>query len=91
MISNNSSEFKKEIKKRQKIVKKVLNIDLKSLILTIPVPNNEMALKLQEALMVKRGYLVGAIRQPTVSKPILRIIPRVGSSKKALKSLLNHF
>ncbi|NOZ90873.1 MAG: pyridoxal phosphate-dependent aminotransferase family protein [Epsilonproteobacteria bacterium] len=91
MISNNSSEFKKEIQKRQKIVKKVLDIDLKSLILTIPVPNNEMALKLQEALMVKRGYLVGAIRQPTVSKPILRIIPRVGSSKKALKSLLNHF
>jgi len=90
-VSNESQKFKKEIKKRQKIVKKILDIDLKSLILPIPVPTNEMALKLQEALMVKRGYLVGAIRQPTVSKPILRIIPRVGSSKKALKSLLNHF
>lgn len=90
-VSNQSDKFKKEIIKRQKIVKKSLDIDLKSLILPIPVPTNEMALKLQEALMVKKGYLVGAIRQPTVSKPILRIIPRLGSSKKALKSLLNHF
>jgi 8-amino-7-oxononanoate synthase len=90
-VSNENQKFKEEIKKRQKIVKKILDIDLKSLILTIPVPSNEMALKLQEALMIKRGYLVGAIRQPTVNKPILRIIPRVGVSKKALKSLLNHF
>jgi len=91
MISNNSKKLKQKIKERQKIVKKVLDIELKSLILPIPVPNNEMAIKLQKALMVKRGFLVGAIRQPTVSKPILRIIPRIGSSKKALKSLLNHF
>jgi len=34
---------------------------------------------------------IGAIRQPTVEKPILRVIPRIGSSKKLLKSLLNHF
>jgi len=91
MISNKSKEIKKEIKKRQKIVKKILDIELKSLILPIPVPSNEMATKLQKALMVKRGFLVGAIRQPTISKPILRIIPRVQTSKKALKSLLNHF
>jgi 8-amino-7-oxononanoate synthase len=91
MISNNSQEIKKEIKKRQKIVKKILDIELESLILPISVPSNEMAIKLQKALMVKKGFLVGAIRQPTVSKPILRIIPRVQTSKKALKSLLNHF
>jgi len=90
-VSNESNKFKKEIIKRQEIVKKLLDIDLISLILPIPVPTNEMALKLQEALMVKKGYLVGAIRQPTVSKPILRIIPRLGVSKKRLKSLLNHF
>jgi len=90
-VSNESNKFKKEIIKRQKIVKKILDIDLKSLILPIPVPTNEMASKLQEALMVKKGYIVGAIRQPTVSKPILRIIPRLGSPKKRLKSLLNHF
>jgi len=90
-VSNESNKFKREIIKRQEIVKKSLDIDLNSLILPISIPTNEMTLKLQEALMLKKGYLVGAIRQPTVSKPILRIIPRLGSSKKALKSLLNHF
>ena len=90
-VSNNSEKYYKKIKQRQKIVKKILDIELNSLILPIPVPTNDIALKLQEALMVKENFLVGAIRQPTVSKPILRIIPRLGSSKKRLKSLLNHF
>jgi len=90
-VANNSEKYYKKIKQRQKIVKKILGIELNSLILPITVPTNEMALKLQEAFMVKQNFLVGAIRQPTVSKPILRIIPRLGSPKKRLKSLLNHF
>ena len=90
-VANNSKKYYKKIKQRQKIVKKILDIELKSLILPILVPTNEIALKVQEALMVKQNFLVGAIRQPTVSKPILRVIPRLGSSKRALKSLLNHF
>jgi len=90
-VANNSKKYYKKIKQRQKIVKKILDIELNSLILPIEVPTNEMALKLQEAFMVKQNFLVGAIRQPTVSKPILRIIPRLGTSKKRLKSLLNHF
>jgi len=90
-VANNSKKYYKKIKQRQEIVKKILGIELNSLILPIEVPTNEMALKLQEAFMVKQNFLVGAIRQPTVSKPILRIIPRLGSPKKRLKSLLNHF
>ncbi len=89
-VANNISKYKNKILERQKIIKEILGIELESLILPIPVPNNEMTKRLQEALIVK-GYLVGAIRQPTVEKPILRIIPRLGSSKKSLKSLLNHF
>jgi len=89
-VSNNPKKYRKKIKERQKIVKDTIGVDLKSLILPIRVPSNEKALKLQEALMV-HGFLVGAIRQPTVKSPILRIIPRLGISKKALKSLLNHF
>ena len=58
-----------------------------SLILPVPVASNPEALHLQEQLM-EEGYLVGAIRQPTVAKPILRIIPRLGASKKALKAML---
>jgi 8-amino-7-oxononanoate synthase len=37
---------------------------------------------------MKKGFLVGAIRQPTVERPILRIIPRLGPSKKELRRLL---
>ena len=89
-ILNNSKKYRKKIEDRQKIVKDILGIDLKSLILPIRVPTNQKALKLQEALRV-HGFVVGAIRQPTVKNPILRIIPRLGNSKKLLKSLLNHF
>ncbi len=89
-VANNSKKYSKKIKERQKIVKDIMGVELKSLIFPLKVSSNEQTLKLQKALMVY-GYLVGAIRQPTVTEPILRIIPRLGSSKKALKSLLNHF
>ncbi len=89
-IANKPSPFKKKIEKRQKIIKEVTGVEIPALILAIPVPDNAMTQRLRDALIVK-GYLVGAIRQPTVEKPILRIIPRLGSSTKALKSLLNHF
>jgi 8-amino-7-oxononanoate synthase len=89
-VANSSKKYFKKIKERQNIIKESSGVDLKSLIFALPVPDNAQTLRLQEALMTK-GFLVGAIRQPTVKKPILRIIPRLGSSKKALKSLLNHF
>jgi len=89
-VSNNPKKYIKKIKERQKIVKDILGVELESLILPLRVPSNKKALKLQEALRVY-GFLVGAIRQPTVKSPILRIIPHLGTPKKALKSLLNHF
>ncbi|HIO96241.1 MAG TPA: pyridoxal phosphate-dependent aminotransferase family protein [Campylobacterales bacterium] len=89
-VSDNSAKYYKKIKERQEVVKKIMNVELDALIFTLPVPDNNQTVKLQKALMF-HGYLIGAIRQPTVTKPILRIIPRIGSSKKALKSLLNHF
>lgn len=89
-ISNNSEKFRQKIEERHAIVQELTGVQLESLILPIPVPDNAMTQRLQQALIVK-GYLVGAIRQPTVESPILRVIPRLGSSKKALKSLLNHF
>lgn len=89
-IANNPKSFTDKIKERHDVVKGVTGIDMKSLILPIQIEDNAMTQRLQQALILK-GYLVGAIRQPTVNKPILRIIPRLGSSKKALKKLLNHF
>ena len=89
-VANNPQNFSDKIKERQAVVKKVTGIEMQSLILPIPIADNAMTQRLQQALILK-GYLVGAIRQPTVERPILRVIPRLGSSKKALKKLLNHF
>ena len=89
-VANSPKKYSQAIKERQDIIKEISGVQLNALIFALPVPDNAQTIRLQEALVTK-GFLVGAIRQPTVQKPILRIIPRLGSSKKALKSLLNHF
>ena len=86
-VAKNSESYFQKIKARQKIVFDTSQMVLNSLILAVPVENNEMTLTLQKRL-IKEGFLVGAIRKPTVKEPILRIIPRIGSAKKALKSML---
>lgn len=86
-VAKRSQRYYKKIQARQKIVQKIIGIDLKSLILALPVLDNAMALRFQKEL-IQHGYLVGAIRKPTVKEPILRIIPRIGSSKKSLESML---
>jgi len=64
-----------------------MNIEINALILPIIMQSNSFTLEYQKNLEAK-GYLIGAIRQPTVSEPILRVIPRLGSSKKSLQSML---
>ena len=86
-VAKKSETYYAKIQARQAIVKEIIGIDFHSLILALPVVDNAMALSLQKEL-IQRGYLVGAIRKPTVKEPILRIIPRIGSPKKSLKSLL---
>jgi len=86
-IHQNRAKLSKKIRNRHKIIKDILDIDIKSLILPIPQKNNQDAINTQKLLM-DRGYIVGAIRQPTVQKPILRVIPRIGSSKMDLIEIL---
>lgn len=86
-VSSSSEKYYRKIKDRQKIVKDILGVELKSLILPIKVSSNRETLELQNRVKLD-GYLIGAIRQPTVTEPILRVIPRLGSSKKSLKLLL---
>lgn len=86
-VAKRSQRYYEKIQARQAIVQTITGIDSQSLILALPVVDNNMTLQLQKELM-KRGYLVGAIRKPTVKEPILRIIPRIGSSKKLLESML---
>jgi 7-keto-8-aminopelargonate synthetase-like enzyme len=37
--------------------------------------------------LIEKKFLIGAIRQPTVKEPILRIIPRIGTSQQNLFNL----
>ncbi|MGC9351686.1 MAG: aminotransferase class I/II-fold pyridoxal phosphate-dependent enzyme [Sulfurovum sp.] len=72
-IRKKADKIREEIAKRQMMVKEAYGIDLQSLILPIEVQDNAQALFLQKGLMAQ-GYLIGAIRQPTVAHPILRVI-----------------
>ena len=85
-VADNSKKFYKKIKKRHKIIEEELDIKSDSLILALRMPSNESTIQKQKEL-IEQGFLIGAIRQPTVNQPILRIIPRVGSSKQNLLKL----
>jgi len=86
-------KYKKKIKKRiaknQRIVKKYLNIDAKSLIVPIEIGDNKKVIDMQTEL-IEKGYLVGAIRQPTVSKAIIRMIIKLDIKEKDLKVVVRY-
>jgi len=86
-IRRKAPKVRRRLEDRRRIVAGELGAAPASQILPVAVESNRQALELQERLM-KKGFLVGAIRQPTVERPILRIIPRLGPSKKELRRLL---
>ena len=87
-VAQKSEKFSQKIEVRQAIIREITGENLESLIFTHRVKSDEETLLLQKRL-IEKSYLVGAIRKPTVVEPILRIIPRLGSSKKSLKSMLS--
>jgi len=91
-IRKNAEKYRKKMLAHQMMVRKVTGIHCYSLILPVEMPNNEDTLWMQEGLM-EQGYLVGAIRQPTVPKPIMRVILNLGVSTKKIHhvlALINH-
>ncbi len=92
-ISKHKKQIRKKIKKYQQIILKKLNIDTKSLIVPIVINDNKKVISLQKKLLDK-NILLGAIRQPTVSKAMLRLIIKLDISKKDIlkvTKLLNRF
>ena len=87
-VSKNAQKLQEEIKVRQKIVEHIVGIPIKSLIVPIQMFDNKETLRYQKKLE-RAGYLVGAIRQPTVKDPILRVIPRLGTAMASFKAMLN--
>jgi 8-amino-7-oxononanoate synthase len=88
-LQKNKEKIKIKIKENQDLVKKYLDIDCKSLIVPIEVGDNKKVIDMQEEL-IEKGYLVGAIRQPTVSKAILRVIIKLDIKKKDLMEVLRY-
>lgn len=72
-IRKHAEKYTKKILERQMAVRSDTGMICQSLIVPIEMPSNEHALYVQNGLMAQ-GYLVGAIRQPTVKKPIMRVI-----------------
>ena len=86
-IRKNSSKLSKAILERQMAVRKQLGIICHSLIVPVEMPDNEHTQYMQKGLM-SQGYLVGAIRQPTVKKPIMRVILNLSVDTKKIRHVL---
>jgi 8-amino-7-oxononanoate synthase len=78
-IHNNLTELKQEIEKRKKLIKR------ESLILVKESKNDIM---LQFEKLKENGVLVGAIRPPTVKKPLFRVTARVSEDIDKLKEVI---
>jgi len=72
-IMKNKEQLKNKIELFKNVVKEYLDIEVDSLILPIVINDNKKVLDIQKKLLDK-NILIGAIRQPTVDKAILRII-----------------
>lgn len=87
-IVKNATSLNYEIKKKQELVNDILDIRVKGLIVPIEIGDNKRVKDIQAKLKHK-GYLVGAIRQPTVKKAIIRLILRINISDKELIKVLS--
>ena len=79
-IDKNSKKLSKKIDNRREKIKKALGIEIDALILRIEIGSSKRVMFIKDELQ-KRGFLVGAIRPPTVKKAMLRVIPRVSQKR----------
>jgi len=80
-------KLNKRLTKRYKLEKEILKIDINSPILKIEINDNKKVIEFQK-LLLENNFLVGAIRQPTVDKAIIRVILRLSNTLKDTKRLL---
>ncbi|MCD6258105.1 MAG: aminotransferase class I/II-fold pyridoxal phosphate-dependent enzyme [Helicobacteraceae bacterium] len=85
-IQSHKAQIKAQIATNQAIIYEELGIQTQSLIIPIVVADNKKVMLIKEKLLAK-GYSIGAIRQPTVEKAIIRLIARVGHSETSLRQL----
>jgi 8-amino-7-oxononanoate synthase len=86
-VAKKAAKYHGKIAERRKLVEEHLGVKTPSLIVTLKQSGNTEVIQLQKKLM-EQGFLLGAIRQPTVDQPIIRLIPRLGVSLKLLDRAL---
>ncbi len=82
-IQKNKKNLREKIDKNLEIIKENLKINASSLIVPIPIGDNQKVLHIQKQLQ-KLGFAVGAIRQPTVKKAIIRLIAKIDIEEEKL-------
>lgn len=85
-IQEHKMMLKNKISNIRSIAEKILNVCLQSQILIVKYKNTKSLQQAHKELQ-KNGFLVGAIRKPTVEQPILRITLRTKNSAKQTKKL----
>jgi 8-amino-7-oxononanoate synthase len=86
-ISKNYLKLKRKLNKRLELASSILERDIKTPIVTIEQESSKNVLLKQQKLL-KKGIIVGAIRQPTVERPINRVILRLKVKKRYIKETL---
>ena len=86
-IMKHAKRFRRQITTRQALVRTIIGVKSDSLIVALKQTGNDEVLRSQKRL-IDEGFLVGAIRQPTVMQPIIRLIPRLGVSGESLRKAL---
>ncbi len=88
-ILQNYKAFHVKIQERQKSVKNLLGITCKGLIVAIPIGDNDKVKAIQKEFL-RENFLVGAIRQPTVERAIIRLIARLGVDDEVFEKALSN-
>lgn len=85
-IIENKNSLKERINQNLTIITEFLDINSQSLIIPIEIGDNKKVKDIQKILK-ERGFLVGAIRQPTVKSAIIRLIAKIDIEKTNLKKV----
>ncbi len=86
-IAKHAKKYHSQIVERQRVVELTSGVKSDSLIVALKYASNDEVIRCQKELIAE-GFLVGAIRQPTVNQPIIRLIPRLGVPKESLRKVL---
>ena len=82
-IQTHANRLHQEVLKKQDLIKEELGLSIGGLIAPVVVGDNRKVMLIKETL-ISENILVGAIRQPTVEKAIIRLIARLGVENETI-------